>query len=151
MVSVKEVPADIFIDKLVEYLKNEVDILKTPEWAYWVKTGVSRENIPDNPDWWYVRAASIMRKFYLKEPLGVDDLRLMYGGRKNKGVKPEHFYKGGGTVIRKILQQLEAAGLVMKTKKGRMLTSKGRSLMDKLAYQIKKSNSIKIWYEQYKR
>ncbi len=150
MVSVKEVSADKFINMLAEYLKAEIDILKPPEWAYWVKTGVSRENIPDNPDWWYVRAASIMRKLYLKEPLGVDDLRLMYGGRKNRGVRPEHFYKGSGAIIRKILQQLEAAELVSTTKKGRMLTSKGRSLMDKLAYQIKKSNPIKAWYEEYR-
>lgn len=151
MVSVKEVPANIFLDKLTEYLKNEVDVLTPPEWAYWVKTGVSRENIPDNPDWWYVRAASIMRKLYLKEPLGIDDLRLMYGGRRNRGVKPEHFYKSSGGIIRKILQQLEEAELVMKVPKGRMLTSKGRSLMDKIAYQIMRSNPVGMWYELYKR
>ena len=150
MVSVKEVPADVFIKKLAEYIKNEVSSVSPPEWAFWVKTGVSRERPPDNPDWWYIRTASILRKLYLREPLGIDDLRLMYGGRKNRGVRPEHFYPGGGAIIRKILQQLEEAGLAQKTPRGRMLTPRGRSLLDKLAYEIKRSLGIKPWYEMYR-
>ena len=150
MVSVKDVPADIFIQKLSEYIKSNIKNVHPPEWALWVKTGVSKERPPDDPDWWYIRAASILRKLYLKGPLGVDDLRSMYGGRKNKGARPEHSYEGSGSIIRKILQQLENAGLVEKTKKGRLLTSKGTSLMDKMAYEIRKSLEIKPWYEMYR-
>ncbi len=149
VVSVKDVPADVFIERLSVYIKSEVESVRPPEWSLWVKTGVSRERPPDDPDWWYKRAASILRKLYLKGPLGVDDLRLMYGGRKDRGVRPEHFYKGGGAIIRKILQQLEEAGLVEKTPKGRVLTSKGRSLLDKLAASIKRELDIKPWYEEY--
>ena len=149
VVSVKDVPADVFIERLSMYIKSEVESVRPPEWSLWVKTGVSRERPPDDPDWWYKRAASILRKLYLKGPLGVDDLRLMYGGRKDRGVRPEHFYKGGGAIIRKILQQLEEAGLVEKTPKGRVLTSKGRSLLDKLAASIKRELDIKPWYEEY--
>lgn len=149
MVSVKDVPADVFIERLSMYIKSEVGSVKPPEWSLWVKTGVSRERPPDDPDWWYKRAASILRKLYLRGPLGVDDLRLMYGGRKDRGVRPEHFYKGGGAIIRRILQQLEEAGLVEKTPKGRVLTSKGRSLLDKLAVNIRRELDIKHWYEEY--
>lgn len=149
VVSVKDVPADVFIERLSMYIKSEVESVKPPEWSLWVKTGVSRERPPDDPDWWYKRAASILRKLYLKGPLGVDDLRLMYGGRKDRGVRPEHFYKGGGAIIRKILQQLEEAGLVEKTPKGRVLTSKGRSLLDRLAANIRRELDIKPWYEEY--
>ena len=149
VVSVKDVPADIFIERLSEYIKAEVEAVRPPEWSLWVKTGVSRERPPDDPDWWYKRAASILRKLYLKGPLGVDDLRLMYGGRKDRGVRPEHFYKGGGAIIRKILQQLEEAGLVEKTPKGRVLTSRGRSLLDKLAASIRRELNIRPWYEEY--
>ena len=47
--------------------------------------------------------------------------------------------KGSGAIIRKALQQLEAAGLVETVKgKGRVVTNKGRSLLDKLATEIKK-------------
>lgn len=149
MVSVKDVPADIFIERLSMYIKSEVESVKPPEWSLWVKTGVSRERPPDDPGWWYKRAASILRKLYLRGPLGVDDLRLMYGGRKDRGVRPEHFYKGGGAIIRKIMQQLEEAGLVEKTPKGRVLTSKGRSLLDKLAASIRRELDIRPWYAEY--
>ncbi|MEM0056959.1 MAG: 30S ribosomal protein S19e [Candidatus Geothermarchaeota archaeon] len=149
MVSVKEVPADVIISKLAEYLKKEIKSVKPPEWALWVKTSVARERPPQDPDWWYYRAASILRKLYLKGPLGVDDLRSMYGGRKNRGCAPEHFYKGSGKIIRLILQQLESAGLVEKTNKGRVLTSAGRSLLDRMAAEIKKSLNIKPWYIEY--
>ncbi len=149
MVSVKDVPADVFISELSKLIKSEVESIKPPEWSLWVKTGVSRERPPDDPDWWYKRAASILRKLYLKGPLGVDDLRLMYGGRKDRGVRPEHFYRGGGSIIRKILQQLEEAGLVEKTPMGRVLTPKGRGLLDKLAASIRKKLDIKPWYEEY--
>ncbi|MEM0333542.1 MAG: 40S ribosomal protein S19, partial [Candidatus Aenigmatarchaeota archaeon] len=41
-----------------------------------------------------------------------------------------------GSIIRKILQQLESEGLVTKEKKGRILTPKGRSFIDKIIGEI---------------
>lgn len=149
MVSVKDVPADIFISELAKYIKENINSVEPPEWAFYVKTGPSRERPPDNPDWWYIRAASILRKLYIHGPLSIKKLRSMYGGRKDRGVKPEHFYKGGGSNIRRILQQLEEAGLVEKTRKGRVLSSKGQSLLDKLAANIKRTLVIKPWYEEF--
>ncbi len=149
MVSVKEVPADKLIERLTNYIKENVPEVQPPEWSRYVKTGMSRQRPPDDPDWWYVRAASILRKIYLYGPLSIGDLRRMYGGRKDRGVKPEHTYPAGGAIIRNILHQLEAAGLLEKTKKGRVLTSKGRSLLDKLSAEIKKELGMKRWYELY--
>lgn len=138
MVSVKEVPADLFISRLAEKLREEIgDRISPPPWAIYVKTGVSRERPPDTMDWWYVRAASILRKLYISgEPLGIDTLRTIYGGRKRRGSAPPHFRKAGGSIIRKILQQLERAGLVAKTRKGRVLTPKGRSYLDNVAFEV---------------
>ncbi len=138
MVTVKEVPADLLIRTLATYLKENVPSVKPPAWAMYVKTGPCKERVPDNPDWWYVRAASIMRKMYISgEPVGIETFRTIYGDLKNRGSAPEHFKKAGGSHIRKILQQLEEAGLVMKVgNKGRTLTPAGRSLMDKLANQL---------------
>jgi small subunit ribosomal protein S19e len=149
MVSVKEVPADIFIEKLAKYIKENIEEVHPPEWAYYVKTGPSRERPPDNPDWWYIRAASILRKLYMHAPMSIKRLRSMYGGRKDRGVRPEHFYKGGGSNIRNILHQLESAGLIQKTNRGRILTPRGRSLLDKLASEIKRSLEIKPWFEEF--
>jgi len=56
--------------------------------------------------------------------------------KKNRGVKPEKFYKASGKVIRTILQQLEAEGLIKQVEKGvhkgKIVTPKGRSFLDTL-------------------
>ena len=149
MVNVKEVPANILIKELSEYIKKNIPEVRPPKWAFLVKTGPSKQNPPDNPDWWYVRAASLLRKIYLLQPIGIQRLAAYYGGRKDRGVKPEHHVDGGRCNIRKILQQLEAAKLVKKTPKGRVLTPEGQSLLDRLATRIKKSLTVKPWWEMY--
>ncbi len=137
MVTVRDVPADIFIERLARYLKEHVPSVKPPTWALFVKTGPHKERVPDNPDWWYYRAASILRKLYLAEgPIGIETFRVIYGGLQRRGVAPPHFRKCGGSHIRKILQQLEQAGLVAKTKEGRVITPQGRALLDRIAWEI---------------
>ena len=136
MPTARDVSPDLLIERLKEKLKDVPEI-QPPEWAKYVKTGSHRERPPQQEDWWYVRAASVLRAVYLRGPVGVEKLRTKYGGRKDRGVKPEHFRKASGHVIRKIMQQLEEAGLVEKVeRKGRKITPKGQSLLDKLATEI---------------
>ena len=124
-------PADL-IQRMSEELQNLPEI--TPaEWAPFVKTGVSRELPPENPDWWYVRSAAILRKIYVRGPLGTRRLKAMYGGRKNRGVKQEKSRAGSGSVVRHILQQLERAKLVETVPNGRQITARGMSLVDNVA------------------
>ena len=124
------------IGELSKHLKEHI---RKPEWAEFVKTGVSREKPPVDPDWWYMRAASMLLKIEKLGPVGVSKLRTKYGGRKNRGVAPEHTFKGSGKIIRTILQQLEKEGLVKQdakgVHKGRVLTPKARSLVVKLSKQ----------------
>jgi len=134
-----DVPPAILIERLAKYLKDNVDAVRPPEWALYVKTGVHKERPPQNSDWWYIRCASLLRKVYVKGPIGVEHLRAEYGGRKDRGVKPEHTRKGSGAIIRKALQQLEEAGLVETVKgEGRIVTPEGRSLLDSLSTEIKR-------------
>jgi len=138
-----EVPPDIMIKKLAEYLKENVEEIHPPTWSSFSKTGPSRENPPQNPDWWYLRCASILRKLYLYEPLGVSRLRVKYGGKERRGSRKKHARKGGGSSIRKPLQQLEKAGFISKEQtKGRKLSNQGKSLLDKMAAQIIKELKI---------
>ncbi len=132
-VHVKAVAAETLIEKLAEYLRENVKEVSPPKWALFVKTGSHRERPPDRSDWWYVRAASILRRLYVKGPTGVSRLRKAYGGRKKYPMRRAHKARAGGAIIRRILQQLEAAGLVGKSNKGRWLTPKGVSLLDKLS------------------
>lgn len=122
------------ISRAAEELKNFSSI-KMPDWAKFVKTGRHAERPPDNPDWWFIRAAALLRKIYTKGPIGISKLRVLYGGKKNRGVKREHFYRAGGKIIRVILQQLENEGLVRKVdlkqgKPGRIITPKGMKFLD---------------------
>jgi len=134
-----DVPASLLIDRLARYLKNNMDPIKPPEWAPFVKTGVHKERPPENPDWWYIRCASLLRKIYIKGPIGVERLRSEYGGRKDRGVRPEHTMKGSGAIIRNALKQLEEANLVKTVNgKGRIVTSEGRRLLDLLSTEIKR-------------
>lgn len=135
MVTVREVNPQKFIDKLKEELKKIKEI-EEPIWAKFVKSGTHKQRPPEQEDFWYIRAASILRRIYLDGPVGVQRLRTYYGGRKNYGHAPEHFVKGSGKIIRVILQQLEKAGFVEKDKKGRKITPKGRSFLDKIAYEV---------------
>ncbi len=136
----KDVPPDKLINRLAQYLKNVPEV-KPPPWAIFVKTGANKDRPPMQEDWWYYRAAAILRKLYLYGPVGIERLRTAFGYRAKigGGHKPERFRKAGGAIIRKILQQLEAAGLVQKVPgEGRILTPEGRRLLDKLSYEILK-------------
>jgi len=135
--SVKEVPANALIKRLSEEL-GKLEELTPPQWSHFVKTGAHKERLPEQPDWWHVRAASLLRRVYIDSPVGISRLRSYYGGRQNRGQAPEHFRKGGGKILRTILQQLEQAGLVRKVERGgRKLTPRGATMIDNLAKQIK--------------
>jgi small subunit ribosomal protein S19e len=134
-----DVPASEFIDQLAKYLRENVDEVQPLPWASFAKTGTHVEKQPQNPNWWYVRSASILRKVYIHGPIGLENLRADYGGRKNNGVHKNHACKAGGSGIRKTLQQLEAAGLVQSAKpQGRVVTPKGRKLMQEVASDLSK-------------
>ncbi len=123
-----------FIPALAEALKK-IPEFEVPEWAAYVKTGVSRERPPMSDDFWYTRAASILRQLYIRGVVGVGKLRTRYGSRKDRGGRPDKFFKAGGKIIRVILQQAEAAGLVEKVLRmqhGRRLTEKGRDFLDSI-------------------
>ncbi|MEM5874292.1 MAG: 30S ribosomal protein S19e, partial [Acidilobaceae archaeon] len=138
MVSALWVPANLLIKRVAVLLKEKYPQIKPPYWAYFAKTGPHKTRPPQDSEWWYLRAASILRKLYkAEEPVGVGAFRIIYGGRQRRGTAPPHFRPSGGSAIRKLLQQLESAGLVSKVPgQGRKLTPAGRSLLDNVAREI---------------
>ncbi len=139
MTTAYDVPADVLINRLSGYIKENVKEVSTPDWAKHVKTGSHVERVPQRDDWWYVRTASLLRKLYMQGPVGVQRLRKEYGGRARQGNFPAHHELAGGSIIRESLQQLEKAGLTQKVdKQGRILSKKGRSLLDAMSTQLKK-------------
>ncbi|MEA3255729.1 MAG: 30S ribosomal protein S19e [Candidatus Altiarchaeota archaeon] len=137
MATVYEIPADKLINEVACDLKEKVK-LKRPEWALFAKTGTHKERQPDDEDWWWVRAASILRKIYLNGPIGVQKLRTVYGDRKNRGARPEEFRRAGGKNIRTILKEFDQLGFTEKVSGGRRITAKGQSYLDKITGNILK-------------
>jgi small subunit ribosomal protein S19e len=133
MGSIYELPADKYNEKLALLLEKMPEY-KMPEWAYYVKTGVCKARLPEDLKWWYKRAASILRQIYIHKVVGVNRLRGKYGDRKNRGMKPEIFAKGGGKIIRVMLQIGEKAGFLEKVKEGkrfgRKVTKKGAEFLE---------------------
>ena len=115
MAKVYDVPADIFINRLSEILKNE-DI-PAPVWASFVKTGTHADKPPQNSGWWHVRCASILRKIYLHGPISVNELRCMYGGGRPVGYGAAHHKDASGAIIRNAIHGLEKLGLVVNIEK----------------------------------
>jgi len=131
--AINEVDAEKMIKAIAAKLK---EMMQMPDWAKFVKTGTSKERPPEQPDWWFIRSASMLRRIYIDGPVGVSRLRTYYGSRKNLGHQPSHFKKAGGKIIRTILQQLESLELIEKEKKGRKITSKGQKFLDSIAKEI---------------
>ncbi len=127
MTTVFDATPDHLIRKVSEELRKRKEITPPP-WTAFAKTGAHKEMPPEDPDWWYVRVAAVLRRVYVDGPLGVERMRSFYGGKKNRGSKPNAFRKGSGSILRKSLQQLEAAGLIVHDKTGRKVSPAGHGI-----------------------
>jgi small subunit ribosomal protein S19e len=135
MATLYDVPAEDLIEAVAAELEDRID---EPDWVEFTKSGVDRELPPQQDDFWFVRAASLLRKVAIRGPIGVERLATEYGGAKAGSNR----YRVGGTehtdgsrnIIRTALQQLEEADLVRTAKgEGRRLTDEGRSFLDGIA------------------
>lgn len=119
---------------LAKALKESGDFVE-PTWVKFVKTGVHKMRPTAEVDFWHKRTASILRQAYIRGIIGVNRLRTRFGGRKDRGMAPPEFRKAGGKIIRVILQQSEAAGLLEKSKSkraGRQLTPQGKKFLEEI-------------------
>ncbi|KAG6420972.1 hypothetical protein SASPL_117518 [Salvia splendens] len=134
--TVKDVSPHEFVKAYAAHLKRSGK-MELPEWTDIVKTGVLKELAPYDPDWYYIRAASMARKIYLRGGIGVGSFRRIYGGSKRNGSRPRHFGKSSGSVARHILQELEKMNIIeMEPRGGRRITSNGRRDLDQVSGRI---------------
>ncbi len=134
MADIRSVEAGKYNKILAEAL-HEVEEIEKPQWVDFVKTSTANQRPNNEPDFWHKRTASILRQIYIRGIVGVQRLRTRYGGKKDRGNEPPHFRRGGGKIIRVILQQIEKAGLAEKTKgkkAGRQLTKQGKEFLEGL-------------------
>merc|ERR1739847_227156 len=67
--TVKDVAAEKFIEAFAQHLKRQGKF-EIPKWADLVTTGKTKELSPYDPDWIYTRAASMVRKIYIRGGVG---------------------------------------------------------------------------------
>ncbi|CAI0554810.1 unnamed protein product [Linum tenue] len=134
--TVKDVSPHEFVKAYAAHLKRSGKI-ELPPWIDIVKTGKLKELAPYDPDWYYIRAASMARKVYLRGGLGVGAFRRIYGGSKRNGSRPPHFCKSSGAIARHILHQLQLNNIVeLEPAGGRKITSNGQRDLDQVAGRI---------------
>jgi len=136
MTTAFDVPALPLLQRLAGHLRTEGKVTE-PDWAPFARTGVHTEKAPVQRDWWFLRAAAILRKVYILGPIGTSRLSAEFGGARDDGSAPYHPRKGSRNIVRTALQQLEEAGYVgIREKRGRILTPSGRKLVDGFAHDI---------------
>lgn len=134
-----DVPPATLLPKLATELKSRNAVVPPP-WAAFVKTGVHKQRAPLDPEWWYLRSASVLRKIYLLRSVGVTRLSAEYGGKRDRGSAPYHARSGSRSVTREIVQQLQAAGLVEPFKgRGRRVSAAGQKLLDAVSRDLLKA------------
>lgn len=139
-VCVRDVDSHKFVTAYAAHLKRSGKV-SVPAWADLVKTGSFKELAPYNADWFYTRVAALARHIYLRPGAGVGALRVVFGGKKNCGVRPSKSALASGNAIRKGLQALEKLKLVSvdATNGGRHLTSEGQRDLDHVAQLVAKT------------
>ena len=138
MVDVNKVPPELLLNNLVETFKTDKRV-EIPDWASFLKAGIHREKSWEEPDWYYRRLASTLRKVYVNGPIGISKMSEEYGGRVDRGSKSYHPAKGSRYLVRKMFEQLETLGYVKKDKKGRSISPAGTSVLDKAAKEVMKA------------
>lgn len=136
MSNINEADSTMLISKVAEKLKSMN--VHAPGYVSYVKTGPGKERVPSDPNFWYVRCASVLRQTYLNGPIGISRLRIRYGTRKRHVVHKHHSYRSGGSAIKDAFDALEKLGYVKKGKRGRTITPQGRSFLDKTAGEVLK-------------
>eukprot|EP00518_Triparma_eleuthera_P004765 CAMPEP_0182464006 /NCGR_PEP_ID=MMETSP1319-20130603/8169_1 /TAXON_ID=172717 /ORGANISM="Bolidomonas pacifica, Strain RCC208" /LENGTH=151 /DNA_ID=CAMNT_0024663607 /DNA_START=8 /DNA_END=463 /DNA_ORIENTATION=- len=135
-VTVRDVDAAAFIAAYAAHLKRSNEMELPANWDF-MKTAPHKEYSPFDPDWYYIRAASIARKVYLRRSTGVGALQKVYGSKKRRGTRTNHFAVASGGVIRHILHNLENSNVLEADEKGgRRISRVGQQHLDRIATAV---------------
>ena len=134
MTTVYDVDGNVLVASVARRLKESG--IKKPAYIDLVKSSAGRERPPSDSDFWYMRCASILRTVYLNGPIGISRLRTKYGSNQAHKRSKHHQKRSGGSMIKDAFDVLESQGYVKKNDKGRTITAKGKSLLDKTSSEI---------------
>ncbi|CAJ1016228.1 putative Ribosomal protein S19e [Leishmania utingensis] len=134
--TLKDVSAWRWIKTAARHFKQEGKIF-VPNCTELIKSSHGRERAPQNPDWYYVRCAAVLRAIYLRPGVGYGGLSKRFGNKKNYGSRPEHTVNSSTGPLHWACKSLTKLGLVEPgAQSGQRLTRKGHKFADSLAFQV---------------
>merc|ERR1711907_680548 len=136
-VTARDVSAPALISAFAAHLKRQGKLV-LPNNLDIQKTSKTKELAPVDPDFFYVRAASLARRCYMYNNQGVGHFATAYGKKLRRGTRTNVFGKAYRGLNRRALQSLAKIGIVKVDAKngGRVLTSVGRRELDAVAYGV---------------
>lgn len=123
-----EVRPERFNVALKSYLKSSNKIVLPQDYDI-IKTGESRELAPSDDDWYYMRAASIVRQIAKKGGVTSEFLAEKYGSRKNRGCRPSKYVPAHREIGDSVLENLKNMGWINPANSKDMLTEQGKTVV----------------------
>ncbi|EPY29798.1 small subunit ribosomal protein S19e [Angomonas deanei] len=136
--TLRDVNAWRWIKVCAAHFKREGKLF-VPNCTEIVKTSHGRERAPQNPDWYYIRCAAVLRAIYLRPGEGYGGLSKRFGNKKNNGSCPEHTVRSARGLLHWSCKSLSKLGLLEKglsDQGGHRVTKQGRKVADALAFQV---------------
>ncbi|AAZ10777.1 ribosomal protein S19, putative [Trypanosoma equiperdum] len=119
-----------------QHFKQEGKMM-VPNCAEIVKTSHGRERAPQNPDWYYIRCAAVLRAVYLRPGVGYGGLSKRFSSKKNRGSRPEITTRASKGLLHWCCKSLTKLELLEKCKgAGHRVTKLGRKVADTIAFKI---------------
>lgn len=129
------VKAAPLIEAIKETLKSKNDI-KLPENYDLIKTSHGKQYSPEDPNWFYVRMASIVRTVMCKGSVSLKTLARKHSCRKNGGVRPSRYAKASDFVNASAVEQLIKIGWFNFQSKNDILTSNAKEVLGEIIEKI---------------
>lgn len=135
MEQVYRVKATPLIEAIKETLKAKTDIT-LPENSDLIKTSHGKEFSPEDPNWFFVRMASIVRTVMCKGSVSLKTLGRKHSCRKNGGVRPSRHARASSFVNESAVEQLVKIGWFNFQSKKDILTAPAKEILGEIIEKI---------------
>ncbi len=135
MEQVYRVKATPLIEAIKETLKTKNEIELPINWDL-IKTSHGKEFSPEDPNWFYVRMASIVRTVMCKGTVSLKTLARKHSCRKNSGVRPSRYAKASDFVNESAVEQLIKIGWFNFKSEKDILTAPAKEVLGEIIEKI---------------
>lgn len=132
---IHEVRPERFNATLKSYLKSSNKMV-LPEHHDIMKTGEGKELAPCDDDWYYLRAAAIVRQIARFGTVTSECMAWRYGSRKNRGVRPSKYVPAYREIGDSVLDNLRNMGWINASADD-MLTEQGKTVVREIIEKVR--------------